>query len=283
MVAARLKNVLLAILLAFAYIDVSAKEERSEESDLTGKEIIEQCGYKNAGRDQRSTFTVTLVDAAGNEKKSVYLRLWKDYGGKKKVLDKMMLFTEFPPDSKGGVFMRTAFVPESGKSADQWIYLPVLRKIRRVSIRDPGDKFLNSDLTYQDVSFRPINVDEHFYVGREEFEGEHLYKVESTPKLAGDLYSKRILWAEKGAGSGWSDCVIRRISYYDTKGVLLKEQYLDWQRVDGAWMWKQVVVKNMQDPHESIFQMEDVEVDTGLSDRLFSKRAMKAGIDAVKR
>lgn len=278
-----LAGILVLAVLVFGSATAIAEQNEVAESDLTGKEMVERCGYKNAGKDQKSTFTVTLVDVGGNQKKSVYLRLWKDYRGNKGLLDKMMLFTEFPPDSKGGVFMRVAFLPESEKSADQWIYLPVLRKIRRVSIRDPGDKFLNSDLTYEDVSFRPVDFDEHVYIGMGESAGEMLYKVESTPKATSGLYSKRLLWVAKGGESDWDECVVRRISYYDNKGVLLKEQYLDWQKIGGAWMWDKVVVKNMQDPHESIFEMSDVRVDTGLSDRLFTKRAMKAGIDAVKR
>ncbi len=251
---------------------------------LTGKELISQCGYKFAGKDQISTFTVTLEDAGGNKKKSIYQRYWKDYGGKGGVQEKMMLFTEFPPDSKGGAFMRTAFTSESGKSAEQWIYLPVLRKIRRVTIRDPGDRFLNSDLTYQDVSFRPIEDDEHFYVGMEELDGKTLYKVESTPRSKGGLYSKRLFWIEKGSDSdGWEQCVVKKIAYYDSKGILLKEQQLDWQKVDGAWMWRRVVVTDVQERHESIFEMSDVEVDSGLSDRQFSKRAMKSGVESRNR
>ncbi len=251
---------------------------------LTGKELISQCGYKFAGKDQISTFTVTLKDAGGNKKKSIYQRYWKDYAGKGDVLEKMMLFTEFPPDSKGGAFMRTAFTSESGKSAEQWIYLPVLRKIRRVTIRDPGDRFLNSDLTYQDVSFRPIEDDEHFYVGMEELDGKTLYKVESTPRSKGGLYSKRLFWIEKGGDAdGWGQCVVKKIAYYDSKGILLKEQLLDWQKVGGAWMWRRVVVTDLQERHESVFEMSEVEVNSGLSDRQFSKRAMKSGVEVRSR
>ncbi len=251
---------------------------------LTGKELIKQCGYKFAGNDQVSTFTVTLRDQGGNEKKSVYQRYWKDFKGKGQVLEKMMLFTEFPPDSKGGAFMRVAFTPESGKVADQWIYLPILRKIRRVTIRDPGDRFLNSDLTYQDVSFRSLDEDEHVYIGMEEVGGENLYKVESTPRVKGGLYSKRLFWIKKDDSStGWDQCVVKKIAYYDGKGVLLKEQLFKWQQVAGAWMWDRVVVTDVQERHESVFEMSNVMVDVGLKDRQFSKRVMKSGVDSRRR
>ena len=253
-------------------------------SVITGKELIKQCGYKFAGKDQISTFTVTLKDAGGNKKKSIYQRYWKDYAGEDQVIEKMMLFTEFPPDSKGGAFMRVAYTPESNKVADQWIYLPVLRKIRRVTIRDPGDRFLNSDLTYQDVSYRSVDDDEHVYIGKEELNGQSLYKVESTPRDDGYLYAKRLFWiAKDDASNGWDQCVVKKIAYYDRKGVLLKEQDLDWQQVDGAWMWRRVVVTDIQERHESVFEMSNVKVNSGLAKRQFSKRAMKAGIENKRR
>jgi len=272
------------LLMLFLLGSAKAQDIDASAGVLTGEKLIESCGYKFPGKDQTSTFTVTLEDAAGNQKKSVYLRYWKDYAGEKQVAEKMMLFSTFPPDSKGGAFMRTAYTPESEKVAEQWIYLPVLRKIRRVTIRDPGDRFLNSDLTYQDVSYRGIGADEHVYIGKEDLDGASLYKVESVPKSQGEIYSKRLFWIEKGEGVvGWDECVVKKIAYFDTKGVLLKEQLLDWQRVDGAWMWDRVVVTDVQEEHKSVFEMSDVSVDSGLSNRQFSKRAMKSGLDTRSR
>ncbi len=279
----RLSAIVLLPLMLLQVNNASAEAPEAV-SVLTGKLLIERCGYKFPGKDQTSTFTVLLIDSGGNEKKSVYLRLWKDYGGHDQVVEKMMLFSIFPPDAKGGAFMRTTYVPEAGKVAEQWIYLPVMRKIRRVTIRDPGDRFLNSDLTYQDVSYRGIDEDEHFYIGKEELDGDSMYKVESIPRAKGEIYSKRLFWIKKDEGeNSWDECVVKKIAYYDTKGVLLKEQLLDWQRVDGAWMWKRVVVTDVQEQHSSVFEMSDVKVDTGLSKRQFSKRAMKSGIDSISR
>jgi len=277
-------SVAVITLAAVLCVSVVKAEGASLSSILTGKELISQCAYKSAGKDQISTFTITLEDASGNKKKSIYRRYWKDYAGKGKVLEKMMLFTEFPPDSKGGAFMRTSFTPESGKAAEQWIYLPVLRKTRRVTIRDPGDRFLNSDLTYQDVSFRSVDEDQHFYEGMDELDGAPVYKVASKPRAKGGLYSKRIFWIDKGEDidiANWDQCVVKKIAYYDSKGILLKEQRLNWQKVDGAWMWRRVEVENVQERHKSTFEMSNVEVNAGLTDRHFSKRTMKSGIESL--
>jgi hypothetical protein len=262
---------ILAITLLFAMLlPLSAIAQ-----DVTGREIVAKCDYKNPGNDQRSKLTITLRDKDGNERKNVYLRLWKDFKGADNVADKMVLFTEFPPDARGAAFMRWAFTAEAGKNADQWIYLPVLRKTRRVSIRDPGDSFLGSDLTYADISGRDIDQDTHKLLKVEERDGRELYVVESTPKEEAPLYSKRVSWFTKTPD--WNDCVKVGVFYYDTKGELLKTQSISWQKVEDAWLWKRVEVKNVQTQHASVFEVDDAEVNVGLDEDVFTERTLKKG------
>ncbi len=258
---------LLFFLVAFG---ASAKE-------LDGNDIIKSCAYKNPGNDQRSKLTITLIDKDGNKRKNVYLRLWKDYKGVKGIADKMVLFTEFPPDARGTGFMRWAFTPDAEKNADQWIYLPVLRKIRRVSIRDLGDSFLGSDLTYADISGRPIDRDEHTLVKIDKKNGKEFYVVESVPKELNSLYSKQVAWFSKGEEGNLDSCVKVGIVYYDPKGEELKKQSLTWQKIEDAWLWKKVEVKNVQTNHSSIFTVKDAEVNVGLRDNVFSERTLKKG------
>lgn len=241
--------------------------------EITGEEIVKKCEYKYPGEDQRSKLTIILKDKDGTERKNVYLRLWKDYKGKDQIADKMVLYTEYPPDAKGTAFMRWAFIPGTGKNADQWIYLPALRKTRPVSVRDPGDSFLGSDLTYADISGRTLEEDKHQFLKIDKQNGRELYVVESIPKEEKPLYSKRVSWFTKTPD--WDSCVKVGVAYYDTKGNLLKKQSLSWQKVKDAWMWKQVEVQNVQTSHASIFQVEDAEVNVGLEDEQFTERALR--------
>jgi len=243
----------------------------------SGAEIVQRCDLDmNAGQDQRSRLTVILRDAAGNEKKNVYRRYWKNYGGKKNIVDKMILFTEFPPDARDTGFMRWGYMPTTGKNADQWVYLPTLKKIHRVSVRDPGDSFLGSDLTLQDISLRLVSQDAHKLLRTEDKAGKQYYVVESRPKEKNPLYQKVIAWYEKAPN--WQDCNKRKIEYYGPRGGLLKTEKLSWQKVDGAWIWDEVDVKNLRTGHSSVFRITDVEVNVGLKNRLFAERTLKRGI-----
>ena len=249
----------------------------SQAEELTGAEIVQRCDKEaNAGHDQRTILTVILRDSAGNEKKNVYRRYWKDYEGRKKIADKMVLFTQFPPDAKGTGFMRWGYIPGEGKNAEQWLYLPSLASTRRVSVRDPGDSFLGSDLTYQDISPRLLSQDNHQLLREETRDGQAYYVVESLPKESNPLYSKVIAWYEKTAN--WADCNKRRVEYYDPRGQLQKVQSLTWQKVDNAWVWDRVLVDNQEIGHSSIFQVTDVSINVGLKDSVFTERTLKRGI-----
>jgi len=244
---------------------------------IDGAEIVQHCDVEaNAGADQRSVLTVILRDAAGNEKKNVYRRYWIKADGKDDIVDKMILFTEYPPDAAGTAFMRWGFVPESDKNADQWLYLPSLKSTRKVSVRDPGDSFLGSDLTYQDISLRRLSADEHVLLREETDGGRTYYVVQSTPKESNPLYSKVVTWYNKVPD--WNDCNKSRIEYFDSSHALLKVQTLVWQKVGEAWLWDEVKVNNIRTGHNSIFRVTEPEVNVGLKDRMFSERTLKRGI-----
>lgn len=260
------------VTLFFTLITASAAvfAQDAGEDALSANEIIEQCYYKNAGEDQLAQLTIILRDRSGSEKKNVYTRYWKDYGGKDDIVDKMLLVTEFPPDAAGSKFLRWAYTRESGRNADQWIYLPVLKKVRRVSVRDEGDSFLGSDLTYADISTRSIDEDEHKLLKTEQRDGDEYYVVESTPRESDPLYGRRVLWFNKT--DDLDDCVNTKIEYYDRNNNLLKEQTLKWQRINGAWIWDRVEVRNVRSDHVSVFEVSDVKVNTGIDDSVFSER-----------
>lgn len=260
-----------SLLLCFSLANVAMA------ADLTANDVVQQCEYKNAGADNTSRLSITLIDKDGGERKNVYRRLWKNYReAAGDVADKMVLMTEFPPDARGTGFLRWGYLAASGKMADQWLYLPQLRKIRRVSVRDPGDSFLGSDLTYGDIDDRSVTADTHTLLRMEDIDGQPHYVVESVPKEKNSLYSKRVSWYAKGAAGG-AGCVRRKTDYYDRQGLVLKTASLKWQQVGNAWAWDRVQVENVQTHHKSLFEVTEVKVGVGLDDRQFTERELQKG------
>lgn len=243
-------------------------------NQVNGEDIVRHCNYKNAGTDQRSRLTIILKKQSGEARRNVYLRLWKAYDGKQGIAEKMLLFTEFPPDAEGVSFMRWAYVPGKKKSARQWIFLPKLKKIRRISVRDLNESFLGSDLTYGDISPRNVDQDTHRFLKIMNGRDGDYFLVESTPKEKNSMYSKRIQWFQRTPR--WETCVNLRVDYFDRKGDLLKHQYLHWQKVNGAWVWDRMLVENVQSYHTSMFIIDNVEINVGLKDKQFTERNLRS-------
>ncbi|MDH5543998.1 MAG: outer membrane lipoprotein-sorting protein [Gammaproteobacteria bacterium] len=240
-------------------------------------EIVSRCDNKNPGSDQQSRMSITITAKNGQKRTTTYLRLWRDMKGDQGLLDKMVLFTLYPPDSEGTGFMRWGYDHNQEKNAQQWVYLPNLRSLRRVSVRDLGESFLGSDLTYGDITPRLPEQDKHELLRIvKDKDGDEFYLVESIPIETDSIYSRKESWYKKTADP--KECVKTRIDYYDRKGAPLKKQTLSWQRINNAWMWKEVSVKNAQTMQQSLFEIDHVKIDQGIDDDMFSERRLRLGI-----
>lgn len=244
----------------------------SVSAELTAEDVVNHCYYKDAGKDQRSELVAILRSEDGTEKRYKFARLWKDYVGEGDLVDKVIIFTLRPLSSKDIAFMRWGYTIESKRKAEQWVYLPETRMTRRLAKRDPenGDWGLNDD----ELRIRNIDEDIHTYLGVQTYEKKEFYVVESQPK-SDPIYSKRVAWYYKT--DSWDTCVEGRLDYYDKQGKLVKKQFTKWDKIDDAWIWRSVVVKNAQTKSTVIYKMKDIEVNVGLDDSVFSKRTLERG------
>ncbi|HED40126.1 MAG TPA: outer membrane lipoprotein-sorting protein [Chromatiales bacterium] len=238
----------------------------------TVDEIINQCYYKYAGDDQRSQMQITLKAAGGKEQVSEYTRLWKYYGGKEGVVDKVLLFTETPLKEKGLAFMRWGHTGASGKSTEQWIYLPDLRKVRRITPRDPETKeWIIKD---EDLRLREPHEDTHTFAGEKTIKGHSYYLVDFKP-AEDPVYSKRTFWFTKSSNP--DDCSLYKVDFYDKRNDKTKQQFIKWRRDGKAWIWDSVVIEDTNSDAFIHYDMKKVEVNVGLDDALFTQRSMKKG------
>src|SRR3989304_4997902 len=125
---------------------------------LSGLDIMKKEDELPQGDDQKSTVTLRLISAQGQERKIVTSRDWKNYRGKEGFYSKTLFFTDFPPDVKSTGFLIWDYEQE-GKTDGLWLYLPSLRKVSTVSSRDQNDAFMGSDLTFADMGQRRLDED----------------------------------------------------------------------------------------------------------------------------
>jgi len=237
----------------------------------TGTEIVQHCYYKNEGNDQRSRLLVTSTLANGKKTTSEYLRLWKNYFGEKGIVDKVVLYTT-SPHNRGLAFMRWGYINGSEKLADQWVYLPELRTMKRISKRSPDE--MDWGFSDDDLRVRDIDEDVHRLVEIRVHEGNEFYIVESLPRKD-PIYGKRVSWFSKT--DDWEQCLEKRTDYFDKEMKMVKKQTITWRLIDSAWVWETAIIKNYKANTLVVYDVRDIEVNVGLKNREFTQRALMRG------
>ena len=255
----KLIAILLVSLLAVAA--VSAAEP-------TAESIMQAVYDRPQPADTSGLLTMTLVDAKGRERvRSLEQRLATFGGVEKKIME-----FKSPADVKGTAFMNWSYA-EAGRSDDQWIYLPALKRVKRISSDGKGDAFMGSDFSYDDLGERHPSRDTHTIIGSETVNGEACWIIESKAKDASESYSKTISWISKERLTGF------KREYYDRKGALLKTLTVqETKTIDGYLMITKTEMHNSQKNTRTRMEFDDLKLDTGIADELFSERTLTRGL-----
>lgn len=239
----------------------------SANAQLTGKQIVEKAYNIPTGDDQTSMLTMTLTNKQGKQRIRKIKQFSKDMGD----TEKSIMFFQTPADVKNTSFMNWSY--DSDKSDDQWIYLPALKKTKRISSDSKSDYFMGSDFTYDDLGDRKLEADVHKLLKEETVNGHACYVVESISKDEEYMYSKTKTWIRK------DNFVGMKKEFYDEDDELLK--ILSIKKVDkiaGFWVITHSEMKNVQKNHTTSMKLSDVQVNTGMSASKFTERMMMRGM-----
>lgn len=251
-------------------------------AQTSATDIIKKSNEIDGGTDSISRLTFTFTKSDGMKKKLIYMMVWKEYSGRNDIDDKAIFFSEYPPADKGKSFM--VWVHEAKKD-DEWMYLPELRMVRKVTHsehhghHDEEDDFAHSVLTQVDLVPRDAELDNHTLLNDEEFEGHKDFVIESVPKQvdADYPYKKTRRWITQ------NDYLPERIDYYGPSGSLIKRQTIKWQKLGKAWVWEQVVGEDLITNERTVLDISEIRLNTGLKDDVFSARTMRLGLDSIIR
>ena len=236
--------------------------------EITGLQIIENVYNRPTGQDQTADLTMSLINSRGDERVREIKQYLKDEG---KTEKKIMFFVS-PADVHNTSFMNWSY-DEAGKDDDQWIYLPALKRVKRISSDSKSDYFMGSDFTYDDLGDRQPNADTHTLLREEEIDGEMCFKVQSVPKEEEYMYSKTISWIVKDKWIG------KKKEFYDEDEDLLKTLTVQEMEVIKDYIVITLSeMHNVQKDHKTIMKLENVKVDSGVADNKFTERMMKRGL-----
>jgi outer membrane lipoprotein-sorting protein len=235
-------------------------------AEITGKQIMEDVYNNPTGDDMQGELTMTLTNKQG-ESRVRTLKQYIKYGDE---MDKKIMFFMAPADVRGTSFMNWSYA--DGRDDDQWIYLPALKRTKRISSDGKSDYFMGSDFTYDDLGDRHPGEDTHTLLREETLDGKACWVVESIPKEEDYMYSKTITWVMKDNYLG-----LRR-EFYDEDGDLLKILTIHkFDNIDGFWTILETEMKNVQKDHKTNMAFNNVQINQGIPDSRFTERSMTLG------
>ena len=258
----------------FAIADSS--NEKSAGSALPdGDEIANNINSRNEGISLSRNLTMEMTDKRGKTR-TRKTRAYRKYFGDEK---RTVIHYLSPRNVKKTAFL-TFDYPQIEKDDDQWLYLPAMRKVRRISASDRGDYFLGTDFTYEDIKKESkVSIEDYTRAVKREatLNGHHTYVMQSAPvnsEVAKELgYGKVIQWVDSKI---W---MIRKADFYDTKGKPLKTIYTkDIRQVDGIWTAHNLEVINHKTRHKTIFSFKDIVYDKEVRDDFFTQGALRRGL-----
>ncbi len=263
-----MKAITLAIGLAAALTSAWAAGVRAQPgADVPSvNEIVARSleTFYYAGEDQRTRVTMRLINPQGKERKRVMTLLRKNLGTAGE--QRYYIYFHEPSDVKGTTFLVWKY---PAREDDRWIFIPAIRLVRRIAADDKRSSFVGSDFTYEDVSGREVEDENHRLLGEETLEGRPVYRLESVPKAKVD-YVRRISWIDRERGLPLKE------EYYDVRGELLRTFTADEVReVDGHWTVTHRIMRDAQSGHRTEVVYDEVSYGVGLGEDLFSERYLR--------
>jgi hypothetical protein len=239
-----------------------------------GAEIMRSVAARAEGQQVTRDMVFELTDRRG-QTRSQEIKAFRRYFEDEK---RTVLFYTAPANVRGTGFLTYDYTDDA-KDDDQWLYLPALRKVRRIPASNRGDYFLGTDFSYEEIkSENKVGLKDYDFrtVGQETVDGVQFYVVEgtaATADIARELgYSKAVWWIDPAI---W---ISRKSDYWDVNGNHLKTiENLQVEKIDDIWTVLQVRAINHKSGHSTLITSSDVDYQSSIPARTFEKRALVRG------
>jgi hypothetical protein len=239
--------------------------------------------YSKDSHDYTAQGGTQLISKAGLKRNRAFYRSRIILNSPEDNLDYKDIVTFTRPENVKGLSVLTWTYLTRGQDQDVWLWLPSLRKIRRIAQNEGDDSFMGTDFTYEEVVYRKWGDETYTLVGEENFPGHQsiqdgktyykdtpCYVIEARPKQKDWYYSKRRAYLEKDTAFRIHD------TYFDQMGRSQKTLFVYWSPIEGSeldmeWLLE---VAELRSNHSTIIDLEEVKFDQGLSEKLFTERAL---------
>jgi len=246
---------------------------------LTDPRAIMQKVYdREDGNHSVMDMEMILIDKNGNQRTRQVKSYGRDAGADGKDTESIMFFLS-PADVKNTGFLSYDYYDDA-KDDDQWLYLPALKKVKRIASSDKSSSFMGTDFTYADMNERHTKNYEYKLL-KEDVVNEHkVWVIEATPITQKEKeetgYTKTVSFVRQD-----NFMVVRALSFVE-KGNRLK--YMDAKKVeliDGVWVASEISMTTKKDKetlHQTILKLTNIQFNQPQPADMFTTRRLEKGL-----
>jgi len=272
MSSTKLKIPALLFLATSLMSSFSYGEASDEENIAKGLAIAVESDKRDTGfSDQTANMVMELRNKQGDvSTRTIRIKTLEVIGDG----DKSLSIFDKPHDVKGTAFLTYS---HAIKPDEQWLYLPALKRVKRINSKNKSGPFMGSEFSYEDLASQEVEKYTYKYIRDEKIktrefpEGVDTFVIERYPAYEYSGYTRQLAWVNK------ERYVAEKIEFYDRKNSLLKtltnsgyKQYLG-----QFWRPDEMFMENHQTGKSTILKWENYKFKTGLTDRDFSRNSLK--------
>lgn len=262
-------NRLLATTLLLAAPLVNAIESQPPEissPENKGLAIAQEADRRDTGWvDQVSDLKMILRNKQGQESTREIRTSTLEITGDG---DKSLSIFDTPADVRGTAFLSHT---HALKPDDQWLFLPALKRVKRISSSNKSGPYMGSEFAYEDISSQEVGKYTYKWLHDEALNGRDCFVMERYPLDKNSGYTRQVAWMDKTIYQPL------KVDYYDRKDSLLKTQtFNDYQLyLDKFWRPDNMEMINHQTGKSTILLMKNFRFGNGFKARNFNKKALQ--------
>lgn len=242
---------------------------------LTAREIMEKVDARDDGDNLVANVEMILIDKQDNQR----IRKMKIYN-KDKGKDTLKLqFFISPADVKDTGFLTYDYY-EGDRDDDQWLYLPDLRKTKRIATSDKSSSFMGSDFSYADMTQRVLDEWTYKLLKESEVNGHKVWLIEAKPadKEVENRYGflKSVIFIRQDIFMG-----VRAVHWLKEGKKIKYQEMLGIQQIDDIWISTEArmkTTKNKVTLHKTVMKWTDIQYNQAINDDLFTVRRLEKGL-----
>ena len=238
----------------------------AESAEEKGLAIVTEADARSNGfGDTQAGMKMILRNKSGKEsvRKMRSLTLEVDNDG-----DKSMTIFDEPKDVKGSASLTYSHALEAD---EQWLYLPALKRVKRISSKNKSGPFMGSEFAFEDISSQEVAKYTYKYLRDEEIAGRQAFVVEAYPQYKNSGYKRVINWIDS------EEYYALKTEFYDRKDKLLKTLVYSEHKLylDKFWRAHTLHMDNHQNGKSTTLTWDEFKFQTGLNDADFNSKALK--------